>query len=498
MPEDRERFSSVSTQTEMDDVKVKNGELERTLTNSQEKKETVSSDIASSTDNSTSVEPNEVEETEPSTSDKVPPDPEQEGPPTSKEIKQNKCLNQEGLSCFRFYTNAAHRNYTDFGDDAQLSERMLRFLLCSKRILFDVYGYVTIITAGRSSFFSSGWDVRYHTLNVKILAYLSRLIFFDDKDLRIQVVRQETEKCIDSDLVKLIYLAKKLDISLDIDEYFRTRVVDQLLWDVKLKTMVSYGYQTDYIHYGVDPVQLLKPDDFGRHVSNVLVNDIQRPYDVRPREGEVPDTVRRQKYVKVRAGYIADVLYHPCDDLNLKNVNFVIIAQYIPLPEMKKLKKLQAACKFEDFFDSNTFDLYRTIMADIKRAAPECTVDLSADVCINTRSYELQSAYMKRVGDAFQKLLALLRVEDNLFVQINVKTFLPLAEQHRHVEFFSDMSTITQFRNFRFDGDSWDYSATIDDPPSVDGNRRATLDLVTTFNDAVLGILGDKDFIVLE
>ncbi|CAD5225830.1 unnamed protein product [Bursaphelenchus xylophilus] len=419
-----------------------------------------------------------------------------------EEIKEKKesplKLRKFVLDYFRFYSSAAQRNM-EFAHQSQLSQRMLRFLLCSNRIFSTLLGSSDSIAAVPSSFYitSSRCYIYFYSQNICLLAWLCYLgdTSADKGVIFVRKYYSANDICVDKHVVKLIYLAKKLDISLEIDSNLRTRVVDQLLSDAKLKVGKFGEYDTEYLHYGIAPMKMFAYE--GIPSCLFMKNDIQIASEI-PGGDENWEFLAEQKAILVRESYLAEAFLYPCKELYLDDSNFLALLQYLPLPEMPKLEVLRMEAKFADMFDKKTLEYYEEILTELERVAPNCKVEVCVDTCINCRRYEDHIPVLKKIVKALQDVLELMKARQRLFFISNVNVNMPLSEMGYQFEFFESLCDIVECSSFSFNPQSWEYIASVDDPPTVDGERRGLFNVECKFNDVTLQLLGDKDIEIVE
>ncbi|CAD5227115.1 unnamed protein product [Bursaphelenchus xylophilus] len=415
-----------------------------------------------------------------------------------RDSADHKKLNITLLHCASFYFNRAIGSYNETRVDITLP--VLRFLLVSKRILKEVYGDSNAVYISRASFYLSNWKnckVTYYCPNLSIFIWLGG-ISLDAENEAVLIRDDNSGRCVDTQLVKAIYVAKRLKIPLDIDQPFRTRVVDQLLHDLQKEAACNQVDDSEFIHYGVEPVRLFQKGKDERIPSLQMLDDIGLVEAAHNgQHGENDEFWEKQKKYRVREAYLADAFGYSCQELVLKYQDFLTIYQYLPLPKMLFME-LHSACRFQDLVVENVFECYAMIVRGLEVAAPGCKVELNPHMCVNSRSYEHQRDIVQKVGEAVRRIIQLMRAHENLWLEGEVHVFLPLPEENRKADFFRDMFAITPFRDMDFERHSWFYKATVDDLPGPQRKNRFSFSITYHFDDTVFDALRNEDLIVIE
>ncbi|CAD5227114.1 unnamed protein product [Bursaphelenchus xylophilus] len=412
-----------------------------------------------------------------------------------KLTKRPKQLTVNCINCYRFYFIPEARRFEENHDDVFLDQRVLSLLLVSRRFRTLLFGS-QIIFSTDEYFYANGprpGCVKYRSHDLNLLILLGAIVSSDF----VIYVNGHTGRCFDVEMVKLIYLAKRLKLALDLDPWLRTRLVDQLLADVQLLKHSNPCHLLLPIHYGLEPVVTSSLGEFSGS-KMLLCNDICR-YDRLPVPyGLNHSRMDNLKTIEIRNPYYATIFDYNCKELFLTNMNFITIVQYLPLPPMPNLEALHADVKYEDLNDDGAYELFSDLMSDLQRKAPKCIVMLSGNLRVFSKTYKQQRNILRSAVVGIERFALWLLSCENIFLDGVVNVNLPLSEEDKDDLFFEDITTDTPYRSIRIHVGQWNFTPIFNELVDVNGRSRVGFDVICRFDDNVLDKLGDKDLHIIQ
>ncbi|CAD5223552.1 unnamed protein product [Bursaphelenchus okinawaensis] len=358
----------------------------------------------------------------------------------------NRALRRDCLLYYMVFSNlltgievrwARHGTYT--------SNEIYRLLLSSNRILKHLVNHAVSFC-----YFSEGWltfsgsGIRFFTQRpgrfVILWALVDRL-----RNVVFDVYVLSTEQTpIQTYLIEMIYKAYRLKVQLRIPPERQSRVIQQVLADLK---MDFYGVPILQTEGATSTVvmanQLWKGQDF--HVSPL---DLYIDY--------------RPPYLTVSDGYLAELFDISFYRVYLNSINFLVLFNYLPLSPKVIGTLFYCSAKFLDLFEDSTFEIYRQILDEFRRVRVG-SVELSAILFIDCIVYDRLKPLYKKVFKVIDKIKELNAEYDFLVFKGKLSIHLPVENNDREYEFIRDFRGFSERRDFQLSPDKWRFVGYSDD-----------------------------------
>ncbi|CAD5217618.1 unnamed protein product [Bursaphelenchus xylophilus] len=296
-----------------------------------------------------------------------------------------------------------------------LTEITLRFLFTSNRILSTFFTPAEFtIVVNRVHFYMR---CRWTFLSSNPILIIAVAVSRRDQASKSFVLDDfyTNREIFEEALVRLIFWAKRHDVSLYLSDYLKTRPISLLLFDIAL---IPHPLQAEK-----DSIQC----HYGMNMANVFVlpaknEKSERKLHYNRRE---TNTFWDERTARMKRGYLLDVFHPKATEIFLEHCDGFMIYQHLPLPKMPYIRSLSASLPLHTIGNENAVFFFRKIAESLREAAPKCQLFFAVDVDIYAVDFDASWEYLNVVPPAVKNSIQI--VEGNPDVGINFTVTLHLV-----------------------------------------------------------------------